>query len=293
MSMASPNILSVDISSIDVPKRIRAVDPAHVDFFKAAIADQGFKGAITVRPSEDDPSRFELVAGAHRLEAMRQLGEAEIPADVQVMTDDQARLWEINENLVRRELNAKDRAVFLLEAKRLRQRIDGASRRGGDRRSTKVQTLDFDPSPFPLSFTDEMAARLGIKRAAILADIAFAERLAPDVLELLDGTGIADNRSALIALSQQEADRQRGIARDMRDGKFKTVGAAIASRDGRAAPGGDRDRNARAGFVTRFADAWDKLDEAGKVEALREIVEGEKQRAVFVKLARRVLGEDL
>lgn len=293
MSMSSANILSVDISTIDVPKRIRAVDPAHVEFFKASIADEGFKGAITVRPAEDDPSRFELVAGAHRLEAMRQLGEREIPADVQVMTDDQARLWEINENLVRRELNAKDRAVFLLEAKRLRQRIDVSRRNGGDRRSIRAQTLRSDPSPFPQSFTDEMADRLKIGRRTVEADIAFAERLAPDVLDMLDGTGIADNRSALILLSQQEADRQRGIARDMREKKFKTVGAAIASRDGRAAPGGDRQANARSGLVTAFASAWDKLDEAGRVEALREIVEGDKQRAAFLKVARRVLGEDL
>lgn len=260
--------LHLPLDLIDVPKRLRAVRQPHVEFFKAAIADEGFRGAITVRPAKAD-GRYELVAGAHRLEAMLQLGRAEIPVDVQDMTDDEAELWEINENLVRHELNAKDRAVFLMTAKRIRQRIDENSRRGGDRRSTKVQTLQFDPTPFPQSFSAEMAEKLGIGSRTVLADIAFAERLHPDVLTMLDDTAIVDNRSKLIELSRKTSAQQRALATQMRDSGAKTIAQAAVLAGFEEAPseGGDPQGVALAQLHT----AWAKADPATKLTFLADI----------------------
>jgi ParB-like chromosome segregation protein Spo0J len=73
--------IPVRISDIYVPAKFKGqLDPAKA----AALADQivgegGVKVPIQVRRDEAQ-KRYVLVAGLHRLEAMRSLGEASIPA---------------------------------------------------------------------------------------------------------------------------------------------------------------------------------------------------------------------
>lgn len=56
---------------------------------------------------------FDLVAGAHRVEAARSLGWTRIEAVLVDGSPDEIRTMELEENLARAELTALDRARFL------------------------------------------------------------------------------------------------------------------------------------------------------------------------------------
>jgi len=69
------------------------------------IAQVGLKKPITVTPrtGEDGAERYLLVCGEGRLSAFRSLGEAEIPALVVTVSDEDAFIMSLSENIARRQ----------------------------------------------------------------------------------------------------------------------------------------------------------------------------------------------
>jgi len=68
----------VPLKKIYVPNKFNGtLDPAKVETLATDIMEKGLQMPIQVRA---DKERYVLVAGLHRLEAMRFLGEAEVPA---------------------------------------------------------------------------------------------------------------------------------------------------------------------------------------------------------------------
>src|SRR5215468_8945529 len=105
-----PTLRSIDLGSIGVmDNRLRKPRPEKVDQLAESIRMQGLLHPIIVRPK--DGTGYLLVAGHHRLEAIRNLHKAghwpsgSIRAEiVGEMDDDAARLAEIDENLIRADL---------------------------------------------------------------------------------------------------------------------------------------------------------------------------------------------
>ncbi len=72
--------VKIRIDEIYVPARRRAeIDPARIDALAEDILEDGLKVPISVRQGK---GRYVLVAGLHRLEAMKALGEDSITAIV-------------------------------------------------------------------------------------------------------------------------------------------------------------------------------------------------------------------
>ena len=71
--------VTISIDEIYVPvRRQHDVDPGKVEAIAESILEKGFDQAIQVR-RDDERDRYVLVAGLQRLEAMRALGEEEVP----------------------------------------------------------------------------------------------------------------------------------------------------------------------------------------------------------------------
>ena len=69
---------SLEIAKIHVPvKRRAALDPAKVTTISESMLADGLKMPIQVR---EDGARFVLIAGLHRLEAAKTLGQTKIDA---------------------------------------------------------------------------------------------------------------------------------------------------------------------------------------------------------------------
>jgi ParB family transcriptional regulator, chromosome partitioning protein len=77
----------------------------HFQKLVASIENLGLKKPITVRPRnpEDEKGLFDLVCGQGRLEAYIALGQTEIPAIVENMTEEECLLKSLIENLARRQ----------------------------------------------------------------------------------------------------------------------------------------------------------------------------------------------
>ena len=147
-----------------------------------------------------DLGGFALVAGAHRLEAARELRWPRIEAFVlDELTADEVRLIELDENLMRAELTAFDRARSLARRKELYERIHPETRQGGDRRSqeyldsTNPQTLQPDlqtPGRAP-SFVDDTATSTPWSPRTIQRAVRIAANIVPELQEALVATPIA------------------------------------------------------------------------------------------------------
>jgi ParB-like nuclease domain len=111
------------------PERLRSLDKEKVERIAASIKEIGLQNPISVRRPHD--REYRLVAGLHRLEAMRLLGENMILAGVMTCDDTDARLWEISENLDRAELTPDERRAHTEAWKVLVGRSRGRSKLKG------------------------------------------------------------------------------------------------------------------------------------------------------------------
>jgi len=128
MSRRAMVVQTVGLGEIVVGHRLRAgVNEEAVSRLVDSIERVGLRTPISVRHVEEwtDPETgeqvsgaLELVAGRHRLEALRRMGATTAPV-VMVQDETEARLWEISENLHRAELSPVERAEHIDEWRRL------------------------------------------------------------------------------------------------------------------------------------------------------------------------------
>jgi uncharacterized ParB-like nuclease family protein len=111
--------LPITIDDIDIADTRRQVNSAAVKRLADSIEQVGLRHPITVRERGD---RYLLVAGRHRIEAFKKLGREHIPATIVKMNNDDARLWEIAENLHRCELGNIEKAEAIEEWRKITAR---------------------------------------------------------------------------------------------------------------------------------------------------------------------------
>lgn len=118
--MAAPSyeVRTTDVDDIYIVGARRELDDAAVASLAASIAEIGLQTPIRLRNAEvadretgELITAYALVAGGHRLEACKRLGMRYVPAIIQDMSELDAELWEISENLHRADLTKEQRDV--------------------------------------------------------------------------------------------------------------------------------------------------------------------------------------
>lgn len=109
---------SIAVSAIVLEPRKRPVDWTVVATIQKSIEQQGLLQNIGVKKTD---TGYRLVFGAHRLEAIKALGWAEIPARVFPVetSDDECLLAELQENNARNDLTGAERKAFAADVGRL------------------------------------------------------------------------------------------------------------------------------------------------------------------------------
>ena len=210
-------VVPVAIDQIREQERLRSLDPEAVEQLKASIEQQGQQSPVQLRPfAEPDPSDllkwgpetpglYMLITGSHRLEALRRLGRTHVEAFIRnPATPAEARLIEIDENLVRADLTVLDRAAFLAARKEAYEVLHKGARRSGDR----IRVL---PQAAP-SFSAAAVADTGLARRTVQRAVQIHHGLTPEVRRRLAGTPLADNEGALYKLSRLPGDQQSAVA---------------------------------------------------------------------------------
>lgn len=195
--MITERLFLMDIETGD---RLRAVDPAKVSAIKVSVAEIGLRTPITVSATQvGDEWRHRLVAGAHRLEALRQLGEEYAECFVMEGDPDDALLWEIDENFARAELTDAQRADHHVRREEILKRkglVRPQGRPGKDAKSA------------PLSYADQAAASLGVSKRTVQQDLARGKKIDAEVLAEVAGTSL-DKGVVLDELARTPAEEQR------------------------------------------------------------------------------------
>lgn len=203
----------IPLSEIHIPERLRQVDEDHALAISASIVEHGLFNPVTVRKTPNGKAKYTLVAGAHRLRAMELCDDTQIDAAVIKADKDEAVLIEVCENLIRNDLSALDRAIFVQTYRDVWENKHGIIARGGEQRVNLtlclVETLQEEASR---GFAAVCAERLGVSESAIKRSTRIAQNLTPVVRKSVQGTAIADNQSQLIALSKLEPEDQRKAA---------------------------------------------------------------------------------
>lgn len=194
------------VADIDARNRLRPVSEAGVEALKASITETGvMKDAIHVRRKKGGV--LVLIAGAHRLEAARQLGWTEIEAKVWTdVTDDWSRLMEIDDNLAGAEMGPLDTAVFLAERKAVYERLHPETKQGGDRKSVEFQNQTDTMSI--RSFAATTAEKFGLSDRHVRRLVEIGTALSRDELRWLRAS------PAPIRLTDLQALAKIGDARD-------------------------------------------------------------------------------
>ena len=227
------SIVTVALADIAVADRLRVVDEDWAQAIAASIEAHGLMEPLVVRPAKGGkPAPFLLVAGAHRHRALQILGIETAEAKVVEMSPAEARLAEIDENLMRREVDALDRAIFLAERKRVYEELHPETR-VGENQHTRVR---HDGEPIAARFTDEVCEKIGLSERTVQRAVELIGHLAPAAVALLRGTPLASNGAQLAALSRWTPEEQEALAELLADGRAANVAQARRVHAGRPDP---------------------------------------------------------
>lgn len=235
-----PGVFLLPVASIQMAERLRPVQQAAVDDLKVALDEGVLAHPITVRPQGE---AYELVIGAHRLTAFVQMGRPTIPVIIRDLTDLEARQLEIDENLVRAELNALDRLTFLAE------RVEVWAARNPDKvvldTSRPIKTRGRPPKAFVklakgdgyvpelMGFAVETARDTGLSQRSVYRAVAAVAGLPAEQRDRLHGTWIAKNDAALRQLATiGDAAEQVAVIDALLAGKTKNIAEARAAAAG-------------------------------------------------------------
>ena len=117
LSVIRPSVSKyLTFDEIDFPAKARPTNATDVVALASSIRAIGLQNPPTVI---ERAGRYLLIAGRHRLEALRVLGEERVPFRVVDFSDVECRLWTISENLHRTELHPVHRAEQIAEFARL------------------------------------------------------------------------------------------------------------------------------------------------------------------------------
>lgn len=151
-----------------------------------------------------------LVAGLHRLTACKLLGFTEIECKiVDYHNQDQARLAEIDENLIRNELEALERSELWLERDQILERM-GLRAKAGDNQYTRKRRGGETVSP-PIRTTLELAKEAGYTDRTFQQGKQIARDITPEVKAKIKGTPIAKSPTALLKIARAGKPAQKAM----------------------------------------------------------------------------------
>ena len=158
----------VPISEITVNPGRREAAPGDVKELADSILEVGLINPIMVDQAHT------LIAGLHRLEAMKLLGRTEIECTVSDLDGLQVELAEIDENFVRKDLSDDElnKATY-----------DGGVFRGNQHQNVVGENF----SATTKSFVQDTADKLGVSPRTVELQIQTAKNLTPEAKKIIKG----------------------------------------------------------------------------------------------------------
>jgi ParB family chromosome partitioning protein len=192
----------VAIDKISVGSNRRPLKEQKVVELMESIKTNGLLNPITLDQNHN------LIAGLHRLTACKLLGFDRITCNIITYEDAaHARLAEIDENLIRSELDILERAELWLERDWLLEQM-GLRAQPGDNQYTQKGGVSISP---PAKTTLELAKEVGYTERTYQQGKQIAKSIVPEVKKEIKGTPIANSTTALLKVARA-GSKERALA---------------------------------------------------------------------------------
>ena len=221
----------IDIKYIHVPGRLRVLKPDKVDAIASSMSHQGQLNPINVRSTKSED--YELVAWAHRLKAAEKLGWERISATRFLgMSDDDAALAEIDENLCRAELEPAELANHIGRRKAIYEKLHPETKQGaapgqagGGKKAKGVKNTSFAKATAKATGQSKSTIDKAAKRAKVLGKL----------LDRVNGTCL-DKSVELDALCKLSEAEQEDLVARAAAGEKVSAKEALAAKKNKPAP---------------------------------------------------------
>jgi ParB family chromosome partitioning protein len=239
MTSVSETSRSVDSAPVATLQRLPAADILVADRLRKALPDRvetmawSFREEGQLTPIEVviTATGPRLIDGAVRIAAGQLAGWTEIDAIVHPLgafgSDLDIRQREITETIVRFQLTALERAVYIAEWRALHEQKFPPAKRGRRKAVVDDETLEELSANFALNFTDTVQRTLGLGRRAIFLDLKIAT-LPTAIRDRIAAHAMADNQAELLALAGQPEGMLAAIVQLILDGA-SSVADAVAT----------------------------------------------------------------
>ena len=205
------------LNEIEIQQSARPYNATEVVALKASIQAIGLQTPLTVVERD---GRYVLVAGRHRLEALRLLKAERVPVRIVAFDDVEARLWTISENLHRNELTVTQRAEQIAEWIRLTE---------GKRKEVSAQLGPKPRGGRPESGVNAASRELGITRHEGQRAVKI-DAIVPAAKDAMRLARLDNNQTvALKVASYVDDDQVEAVAADRR--RARAQGQAAQPRD--------------------------------------------------------------
>lgn len=215
--------MKIPVDEIQVKEGRRELDGNHVRELADSIRELGLLNSITV-----DKDHF-LIAGLHRLEAVKLLEWLEVECTVSSLEGLRAELAEIDENIVRNDFSAIEYGEMLLRRKEIYETLHPETRQG----MRNGQTSKNDKMTFleTKSFVQDTAEKLGVGKRTVERQIQTAKKLTPETKEIIKDADTKITKKTALKLSRLEPEQQKEAAALLAAKEIKSVDEYKAAKE--------------------------------------------------------------
>lgn len=214
--------MQIPIEKIQIREGRRGLDAVHLKELASSIQELGLLNPVTIDEA------YTLIAGLHRLEAVKALGWMEIECTMRSLEGLKAELAEIDENFVRSGLSALEYGEMLLRRKEIYEALhpetkatyDGGPFRGNQHKNVVGDKM----SATTKSFVRDTADKLGVVPRTVEREIKTAKNLTPEAKEIIRKADTKLSKKAAMELSRLEPGEQRKAAELLAAKEIQKVG---------------------------------------------------------------------
>ena len=208
--------MRLSIKEIQVKEGRRSLDTCHVGELADSIREIGLLNPLTI-----DRDNF-LIAGLHRLEAVKRLGWTEVDCTVSSLEGLAAELAEIDENIVRSDMSTLEYGEILLRRKEIYETLHPETKRG----MRNGQTSKSDKMSFleTKSFAQDTAEKLGVVPRTVERQIQTAKNLTQEAKEIIKNADKKISKKEALKLSRLEPEDQTEAARLLTTQQIRNMG---------------------------------------------------------------------
>lgn len=211
----------VNISDIKIGPGRREVEPNDAKALSKSISEIGLLNPITIS------SDHTLIAGMHRLEAVKLLGWTEIECTISDLSGLRAELAEIDENFIRTSLTPIEFGDLLLRRKEIYEILHPETKAGIAQAHGMNAAVGNDVTALSAAtsktFVDDTADKLGLAPRTVREKIQTAKNLTPTTKRIIESADGSISSKNALKLSRLGPEQQEDAATQLVTGEIKSI----------------------------------------------------------------------